>query len=288
MPMTGYAERFWASADGLRLFARDYPGADGEARLPIICLHGLTRNSRDFEDVAPAIAASGRRVLALDMRGRGRSDRDSNPANYHVGTYAADVAGLMDRLGIARASFLGTSMGGLITMTLALTQPARVAAAILNDIGPELHPDGIARIASYVGKPARIATWADAAGYARATNGAAFPHYGDADWMAFARRTLREGANGQPMLDYDPAIASAVAPGAIPDLWPLFTAFAAGRPIALIRGGISDLITADIADRMQAAAPHLEVTQVPGVGHAPMLTEPEAKAAIDRFLAGAP
>jgi pimeloyl-ACP methyl ester carboxylesterase len=282
--MTGYSERFWTSSDGLRLFARDYAGADGEARLPVICLHGLTRNSRDFEEVAPAIATTGRRVLALDVRGRGRSDRDAVAANYHVGTYAADVAAMMDRLGIASASFLGTSMGGLITMTLALMAPAKVAAAILNDVGPELHPDGIARIAGYVGKPASIATWQDAAAYARATNGAAFPHYRDEDWQAFARRTLREGADGQPMLDYDPAIASAVAPGAIPDLWPLFTAFAAGRPLALIRGEISDLITGDIAQRMRAAAPQLEVTQVPGVGHAPMLTEPEAQAAIGRFL----
>jgi pimeloyl-ACP methyl ester carboxylesterase len=286
--MTGYSERFWTASDGLRLFARDYAGAVGEARLPVICLHGLTRNSRDFEDVAPAIAATGRRVLALDVRGRGRSDRDPVAANYHVGTYAADVAALMDALGNARALFVGTSMGGLITMTLALMAPARVAAAILNDIGPELHPDGIARIASYVGKPAQIATWDEAAAYAHATNGAAFPHYRDEDWLAFARRTLREGADGRPMLDYDPAIASAVAPGALPDLWPLFTSFAAGRPLALIRGRISDLITAEIANRMQAAAPQLEVTEVPGVGHAPMLTEPEAQAAIGRFIDAAP
>ena len=286
--MTGHSERYWSSPDGLRLFARDYAGAGGEARLPVICLHGLTRNSRDFEDVAPGIAATGRRVLALDVRGRGRSDRDPIAANYHVGTYAADVAALMDQLGIARAVFLGTSMGGLITMTLALTAPARVAAAILNDIGAELHPNGIARIASYVGKPVEIATWADAAAYARATNGAAFPHYRDEDWRAFARRTLREGEDGQPVLDYDPAVASAVAPGAIPDLWPLFTAFASGRPLALIRGEISDLITADIAQRMQAVAPQLEVTQVPGVGHAPMLTEPEAQAALGRFFDAVP
>jgi pimeloyl-ACP methyl ester carboxylesterase len=286
--MSGYSERFWTSSDGLRLFARDYAGADGEARLPVVCLHGLTRNSRDFEDVAPAIAALGRRVLSLDMRGRGQSDRDPNGANYHLGTYAADVAALMDALGIACAVFVGTSMGGLITMTLATIAPARVAAALLNDVGPELHPAGIARIASYVGKRAQIGSWPDAAAYARSINEAAFPDHPEEFWDRFARRTFREDENGRPALDYDPAIASAVAPGALPDLWPLFTAFAAGRPLALVRGGISDLITADIAERMKAAAPHLAVTEVPGIGHAPMLSEPEAGTAISRFLAAVP
>jgi pimeloyl-ACP methyl ester carboxylesterase len=281
-------ERYWTSSDGLRLFARDYAGADGEARLPVICLHGLTRNSKDFEDVAPAIAAQGRRVLSLDVRGRGKSDRDPQPANYHLGTYAADVAALMDALGITRGVFVGTSMGGLITMTLAMTAPGRVAAALLNDIGPELHPAGIARIASYVGRAADVRNWGDAAAYARSINEAAFPDHADAFWMNFARRIFREGENGDPVLDYDPAVASAVAPGALPDLWPLFTAFAASRPLSLVRGGISDLITSDIADRMKAAAPHLDVTEVPGIGHAPMLTEPEAEAAIRRFLDAVP
>jgi pimeloyl-ACP methyl ester carboxylesterase len=286
--MGGYSELHWNSSDGLRLFARDYASGDGEARLPVVCLHGLTRNSRDFEDVAPAIAARGRRVLALDMRGRGRSDRDPNGANYHIGTYATDVVALLDALGVARAVFVGTSMGGLITMTLAMIAPARVAAALLNDVGPELHPSGISRIASYVGKSAAIESWDDAAAYARRTNGAAFPHYQDDDWDRFARRTFREDEQGRPALDYDPAIASAVAPGALPDLWPLFTAFAAGRPLALVRGGISDLITADIAERMKGVAPHLDVTEVSGIGHAPMLTEPAARAAFDRFLEAAP
>ena len=286
--MTGYSDRFWTSSDGLRLYARDYAGADGEAKLPVICIHGLTRNSKDFEEVAPPIAATGRRVLVLDVRGRGRSDRDSNGANYQIPTYATDVVALMDALGIARAAFIGTSMGGLITMTVAALAPARVAAGLLNDVGPELAPEGIVRIASYVGKPAKIDTWADAAAYAKATNGAAFPDRPDSFWDAFSRRILREDEHGKPARDYDPAIASAVAPGPMPDLWPLFAAFAADRPIALVRGAISDLITADIAARMKAAASQLDVTEVPGIGHAPMLDEPEAAEAIRRFLDGAP
>lgn len=287
MQVGGFSDRWWTSADGLRLYARDYAGADGEARLPVICIHGLTRNSKDFEDVAPVIAAAGRRVLVLDVRGRGRSDRGPVAANYHPGTYAADVIALMDALGIARAAFVGTSMGGLITMTLALMAPGRVAAGLLNDVGPELDPAGIARIAGYAGKAAAIGNWDEAADYAERTNGAAFPNRSREFWDAFARRLLRD-VDGKPALDYDPAIASAVAPGAIPDMWPLFAAFSAGRPISLVRGEISDLITADIAARMQAAAPHLDVAAVPDVGHAPMLDEPEAKAAIERFLAAAP
>lgn len=285
--MNGFSDRWWTSSDGLRLYARDYAGADGDARLPVFCIHGLTRNSKDFEDVAPAIAAAGRRVLVLDVRGRGRSDRDPVPTNYHPGTYAADVIALMDALGIARAAFVGTSMGGLITMTLALIAPDRVAAGLLNDAGPELDPAGITRIAGYAGKAAAIANWDEAAAYAERTNGAAFPDRPRAFWDGFARRLLRD-EGGKPALDYDPAIASAVAPGAIPDMWPLFATFSAGRTISLVRGGISDLITADIATRMQAAAPHLDVTAVPNVGHAPMLDEPEAAAAIARFLAAAP
>lgn len=285
--MNGFSDRWWMSSDGLRLYARDYPGAAGDARLPVICIHGLTRNSKDFADVAPGIAAGGRRVLVLDVRGRGRSDRDPMPANYHPGTYAADVLALLDALGIARAAFVGTSMGGLITMTLALIAPDRVAAGLLNDVGPELDPAGIARIAGYVGKTASFETWDEAAAYAERTNGAAFPGRSREFWDDFARRLLRDDG-GRPALDYDPAIAAAVAPGAIPDMWPLFAAFSAGRPIALVRGAISDLVTAGIAAKMQAAAPHLNVTEVPDVGHAPMLDEPESAAATARFLAAAP
>lgn len=285
--MTSFSDRWWTSSDGLRLYARDYAGEEGDARLPVICIHGLTRNSRDFEDVAPSIAATGRRVLVVDVRGRGRSERDPVAGNYHVGTYAADVTALMDQLGIARAVFVGTSMGGLITMTLSMLAPVRVAAGLLNDVGPELDPAGLARIAGYAGKATEIEDWDAAATYAEGTNGAAFPGRPRSFWHAFARRLLRD-EGGKPALDYDPAIAAAVAPGAIPDMWPLFAAFSAGRPIALVRGEISDLITADIAAKMQAMAPHLTVTTIPDVGHAPMLDEPEAAVAVQAFLAAAP
>lgn len=288
----GYAQRTWSSSDGLDLWARDYGGADGPARLPVICLHGLTRNSRDFEDVAPAIAATGRRVLALDVRGRGRSAYDPNPINYNPAVYAGDVASLMAEAGVARAIFLGTSMGGLITMTLATLRPDLIAGAILNDIGPEIATEGLTRIGSYVGSGEPAASWAEAAERTRAINGSAQPHLTEADWDRFARRTWREVEPGKLMLDYDPAIAQAFAAAPAgtpsPDLWPLFMALAINRPMLLVRGGASDLLAEGTAARMQALAPQMRRVDIEGVGHAPTLDEPAARQAITDFLADAP
>jgi pimeloyl-ACP methyl ester carboxylesterase len=289
--MTAFAEREWVSRDGLRLYARDYAGGSGGCRLPVICLHGLTRNSKDFEDVAPQIAAGGRRVLVPDVRGRGRSQADPHPHNYLPKVYARDMLDLMDGLGIARAVFVGTSMGGLITMALAAIRSRAVAAAVLNDVGPEVGRAGIERILSYAGQAARIENWEDAADYVRRINTVAFPHNSDSDWAMFARRTFRE-EEGRPVLDYDPAIAVPLAnrPVRTRSLLAalLFRRLARRRPTLLVRGERSDLTTAEIARRMKRAAPSLQVTAVPGIGHAPMLTEPEAIAAIDEFLGRVP
>ena len=285
-----YAERRWTSPDGLSLFARDYAPADGPARLPVIAIHGLTRNSADFEVIAALIAQSGRRVLAVDVRGRGQSDRAPDPMTYTPDVYAKDVVALMEQSGIEKAVFLGTSMGGLITMALTAIKPKAIAAAILNDVGPELAPEGLARIAAYAGQPLVIETWADAAAYARRINETALPHYTDADWAAFARRTFREGAEGAPVLDYDPDISAPIkAAGAkalIPNLWPYFRALARKKPTLLLRGATSDLLSPAIVAKMRKAAPAMAYAEVPGVGHAPMLDEPEARAAIFEFLAG--
>jgi pimeloyl-ACP methyl ester carboxylesterase len=289
--MTGFAEREWTSRDGLKLHARDYAGGSSGCRLPVICLHGLTRNSKDFDEVAPRVAANGRRVLALDMRGRGRSAWDPNPDNYQPRVYARDVLDLMDKLGIARAVFVGTSMGGLITIAVAAIRSRAVAAAILNDVGPEVGQAGIERILSYAGQPATIETWDDAVDYVRRTNAVAFPDHSAADWQAFARRTFRDD-NGRPALDYDPAIAIPLAKGQVKTrsllATYLFRRLARRRPTMLVRGELSDLTTAEIAGRMKRSAPRLKVVAIPGVGHAPMLTEPEAISAIDEFLRAVP
>ena len=289
---TLYSERRWTSSDGLSLFARDYPGADGPAKLPVIAIHGLTRNSADFDAIAPLIARGGRRVLALDVRGRGQSDRATDPMTYQPPVYAKDVLGLLEAAGIERAVFLGTSMGGLITMAITALKSRVVAAAILNDIGPQVSPEGLARIATYSGQPVDTPTWAAAAAYVKRINEIALPHYTDADWDAFARRTFRDGTEGSPVLDYDPDIAvpirAAGAKALAPNLWPYFRKLARKRPTLLIRGGTSDLLGADIAAKMQKAAPEMRYAEIPDIGHAPMLDEPESKAAIFEFLRDVP
>lgn len=285
-----FEERRWTSDDGLTLYARDYRASGAGGRLPVICLHGLTRNSKDFENIAPRIAASGRRVIVPDVRGRGQSGRDPKPANYHPKIYARDVLALMDLLGIPTAVFLGTSMGGIITMTLAAIRSKAVAAAILNDVGPAVAPEGIARILGYTGKAPAVTDWDDAIAYVRGTSSAALPHYGADDWRRFAERTFRDEGAG-PKLDYDPAIAGPLKP---PSrlvtfmAWLLFRKLARNRPTLLIRGETSDIVSRDIADRMKRQAPGLELAEVPGVGHAPTLDEPAAVDAICNFLRTVP
>lgn len=287
-----YAERFWTTPDGLRLFARDYPGGDGPARLPIVCLHGLTRNSADFADVAPLLAQQGRRVIVPDMRGRGRSDYDPKPMNYVPATYASDVAGLLKALGVAHAVFIGTSMGGIVAVAVAAKRRELVAAAVLNDVGPQASPEGLARIAGYAGQPVEIATWKEADTYVRRVMGAALPNLDENGWAMLARRTFREDASGRPVLDYDPAISVPIKAGrlTLPSAvaWMLFTRFAKGRPTLLLRGAISDLLSRETALKMQAKAPSLQVEEIDGVGHAPLLTESQARNAIGDFLARVP
>ncbi len=287
-----FAERRWSSSDGLSLYARDYAAAAGPAKLPVIAIHGLTRNSADFEAIAPLIAQSGRRVLALDIRGRGQSDRAPDPMTYQPVTYAQDVLGLMRDLGVERAVFLGTSMGGLITMAMAAIRSKVVAAAIINDVGPEVAKEGLTRIAAYAGQPVEIGSWAEAAAHVRKLNEIALPHYTDADWDVFARRTFRIGTEGTPVPDYDPDIMAPIrAAGAkalVPNLWPFFTRLAKGRPVLLVRGETSDLLSPAIAAKMRKRAPKMDFVEVPGIGHAPMLDEPEAKAAIFPFLSELP
>ncbi|HEX5776269.1 MAG TPA: alpha/beta hydrolase, partial [Caulobacteraceae bacterium] len=182
---------------------------------------------------------------------------------------------------------------GLIAMVLASFAPQTIAAAVLNDVGPELSPVGIARISGYVGQGKPVETWADAAAYIKSVNASAFPDAPDEDWDRFARRTFRE-EDGRPVLDYDPDIALAfksdpdAPPVAPPDMWPLFRALTTGRPVLLVRGGLSDLIDEAIAAKMRDAAPEMAYAEVPRVGHAPMLTEPAAWEAIQTFLARVP
>lgn len=286
----GFEERIIATIDGLALYARDYPPLLPETGLPVICLHGLTRNSRDFEVVAPRIAALGRRVIAPDMRGRGQSANDPDPAHYVPAVYAQDVLKLLDALEIPRAVFVGTSMGGLITMVLATIAPDRIAASVLNDVGPKLSTAGLGRIASYVGRSQPVASWEEAAEAVRSINGSAYPERADDDpfWRAFARRTFRQRDDGQLETDYDPHIALAFADfdedATPPDLTPLFQALSA-KPVLSIRGGLSDILTVDSVGHMKSVNPNLETATIENIGHAPALDEPDAWDALLDFLA---
>ena len=289
--MSGFVERTYRGAGGLALYARDYAGAAGAARCPVLCIHGLTRNSGDFEDVAPWIAEKGRRVLVVDVRGRGRSDRDTDPKRYHPAVYAADMLQLLDDAGIARAVFIGTSMGGIITMAVAAKRLRAIAAAVLNDVGPVISMVGLERIKGYVGKGRPVVSWDDAAAYIKSINEPAFPHNSMEEWHRWARRTFRE-VNGKIELNYDPLIAASIQSAKLRPTSMmaklLYRRLARNRPTLLIRGGASDLVGPAEAAYMRQAAPNLRYAEVPGVGHAPMLTEPEARAALAAFLAEVP
>lgn len=286
----GFEERVIATVDGLALYARDYAPLLPVTGLPVLCLHGLTRNSRDFEIVAPRIAALGRRVIVPDMRGRGKSANDPDPAHYVPAVYAQDVLKLLDVLEIPQAVFIGTSMGGLITMVMVTIAPDRIAASALNDVGPKLSSAGLSRIASYVGRVQPIASWEEAAEAIRAINGSAYPERLDDDafWAAFARRTFHAREDGRLELDYDPHIALAFADfdedAPAPDLAPFFQALAQ-KPMLCVHGAISDILTTEGVEHMRGLNPELITAEVPNIGHAPMLDEPEAWDALLDFLA---
>lgn len=284
--MSAYVDRYLGVADGLKLHYRDYSGSP--EKTPILCLHGLTRNSRDFAEFAE-LRSPDRRVIALDFRGRGLSDYDPEPQRYVPLTYAGDVLALLDDLGIEQAIFVGTSLGGLVTMAVGVVAPQRIAGTILNDVGPDLSMEGLDRIRTYLGKDVRFSNWDEAARAIAANNHYLPVSHGPSEWVKMAKRVCREDG-GEILFDYDMAIAAPFeTEGEAPDidLWPLF-AILAQKPLLVVRGERSDLVSAAALEKMHAAAPLMQSVTVPGVGHAPMLDEPEAVAAIDAFLVSLP
>jgi pimeloyl-ACP methyl ester carboxylesterase len=283
-PARAWTERSWQSDDGLTLCFRDYPGPTD--RPPVIPLHGLTRNGRDSVDLAEHLAGSWR-VIVPEMRGRGRSAYATDTASYTPLQYVADLKRLLDQENIARFVAIGTSLGGLMTMLLALDQPDRIAAAVLVDVGPQIEPEGLARIREYVGQGGSFPTWMHAARTLQELHRSAHPDYGLEDWLAMAKRLMALGANGRIAYDYDMGIAEPfqTAEGAVPvDMWPAFEALA-GRPLLLVRGELSTILSEATAQEMRRRVPELEVVTVPRTGHAPTLSEPEALAAVERLLA---
>jgi pimeloyl-ACP methyl ester carboxylesterase len=278
--MQAFRERRMAAQDGLVLYARDY-GEGAAARTPLLCLSGLTRNSTDFARLA-ARESQRRRVLCPDYRGRGRSQYDRDWRHYEPRVYLDDIAHLLAATGIGRVVVLGTSLGGLLAMGLAVMKPVAVAGVILNDVGPEVEAAGLDAILDYIARDRPLPNWASAMRLLRHT----LPQLGlesDADWLAFARATYREGADGKLHFDWDIRLARALKRGPAPDLWPLFRAL--GRvPALALRGERSDILSARCFERMGEEKPDLVRVTVPGVGHAPSLHEKEAREAIDDFL----
>ncbi len=281
-----YQDKNWTSADGLSLYYRDYAGPDGYGGPPVICMHGLTRNSRDFAELAEHIAQT-RRVMVLEMRGRGQSDYAPDSSTYNPVQYVADVELLLAEQGIERFISIGTSMGGLMTMMLASAKPGRLAAVVMNDIGPQVEPAGIDRIGGYVGHGRSYPTWLHAARSISSVHGEVFPDYDLDKWIEMAKRTMVVSQNGRISYDYDMAIAEPFKEpgGAAPaDLWPAFDALS-GVPMVLLRGELSDLLSPETVAKMGKSNPAMTTVTVPRVGHAPMLSEPEAREAIDALLA---
>jgi pimeloyl-ACP methyl ester carboxylesterase len=282
-----YEDRYWTSSDGLTLHYRHYAGPEGGTALPVLCMHGLTRNARDFAGLAEELAAT-RRVIVPEMRGRGMSDYAKVSDTYTPVTYVADVEKLLAEQGITRFIAVGTSMGGLMTMLLAHAQPGRMAAVVMNDIGPEVDAGGLSRISGYVGQGRSYPTWVHAARGLAEAHGSAFPDFDLDQWLEMAKRTMVVTQNGRISFDYDMAIAEPFAkPGnaAPPNLWLAFEALR-DVPMLLVRGALSDLLSADTVKQMGARNPAMKSITVPRVGHAPTLDEPEVRAAIRALLDG--
>lgn len=282
-----FRDVFCQSADGLKLHAKVI-GPDNSAALPVFCVPGLTRTTDDFNEIAIALATNPgtpRKVVAIDLRGRGLSDYDPDPAKYSVPVELGDVLTMATSLGVSRTIMLGTSRGGLISMALAAAQPQLLAGVILNDIGPELDIRGLMKIKGYLASPPPVTTWDEGARGMRDLFGGVFPSLTDADWMAWARRAFREKAGGGLERTYDLNIARTLdgldPASPLPQVWELFDALA-GIPLMLIHGELSDLLSPQGVQDMITRRPDIDLVKVADQGHAPLLAD---KPTMDRIIA---
>ena len=284
-PALPWCERAFRSQDGLSLFYRD-TGERAHLAPALLCLSGLTRNSRDFEALSLRVSEGGRRVVSLDYRGRGRSEYDPDWKRYNPRTYVDDVRHLIAAAQLHRVIVVGTSLGGLLAMAMGAAMPTVLAGVVLNDVGPDIDQDGLGPIYAYLGEAGPVPDWPAAAQRLRTH----FGHWHDTDevgWLDLARASYRETPEGQVVPDWDLNLARAVlaARDAAPvDLWPLYRSLRQ-VPVLVVRGATSTILRADTVSRMIDGMPHATAVTVPDVGHAPTLSEPAAAAAIDAFLA---
>ncbi len=271
--------------DGLRLYARHYP-APGSSRKPVLCLAGLTRNSRDFHDLASYLSQGprARPVYTLDYRGRGKSDWDRNWKNYAVPVEALDVIDFLTFANLKGVAVIGTSRGGLVAMLMAAAQPSTISLVVLNDIGPVIERDGLMRIASYVGRVPLPRDWTEATNIARDVNKRSFPEIDDRIWEEVARQWFNE-KRGKPAPGYDPLLRNAISvlDGPVPELWPQFDALTR-VPVLVVRGENSDILSAQTVARMGERHAALEQFTVPKQGHAPLLKDRATQEAIAMFI----
>jgi pimeloyl-ACP methyl ester carboxylesterase len=286
--MQNWTDIFFTSRDGLRLYARHYP-APGSALRPLVCLPGLTRNSRDFHDLAAALCGEhpgARDVYALDYRGRGRSQHDPNWRNYSVLVEVNDVLDFMTLKGLARAGIVGTSRGGLLTMVMAVLRPGALGPVVLNDIGPAIEREGLARIVAYVGRVPLPATWKQATELVMEMNRRQFTAVLPEQWEEFARAVFNDD-NGLPAPGYDPKLSRSISLDApIPELWAQFAALS-HVPVLALRGENSDILSVATLAEMRARHPRLEAVTVRGQGHAPLLKDQATIGLVAEFLARA-
>lgn len=284
-PPRTWQSRYYSAQDGLRLHFREY-GARDAAGVPVVCLPGLTRNSRDFHDLASWLSPA-RRVICPEYRGRGRSAHDPEWRNYDPVVYLRDLRHLLAVARLHQAVFIGTSLGGLLTMGMAVLSPTAVVGAVLNDVGPDLATRGLSRIVDYVGRDHPVANWDDAvAALRRLMPGLA--RQPDSVMMELARGTYREGDDGLLHVDWDIAIAKPLRTAGEPDrdLWPIYRALA-GRPVLALRGALSDILKPETFEKMAVELPGLGRITVPEVGHTPTLGEPAVRASIAELLEAA-
>ena len=280
--MAPFRERRFAAQDGLSLYYRDY-GDPLSPRLPLVCLTGLTRNSADFADLADR-HASERRILCLDYRGRGRSAYDSDWRNYDPRIYVSDIAHLLAANDVHRAVVVGTSLGGVLAMALAVLKPTALAAVVLNDIGPDVVPGGLLRIMGYIGTDQPQPDWPSAVRYIRQLL-PTLSIRSDEGWLKMTQGTYRQGADGLLHFDWDVKLAKPLLAqsNSVPDLWPFFGALRR-IPTLVLRGAISDVLSPETFERMALVKPDIERVTVANSGHVPTLNEPEAATAIDAFI----
>lgn len=281
-----FVSHFVTAQDGLKLHVREY-GPRVTARLPVVCLPGLSRSSADFHVLARELARDQeRRVLGLDYRGRGRSDHDLNPANYNPAVEAGDVIAVLTALGIEAAVFVATSRGGILTMLLAALRPAIIAGAVLNDIGPVIEPAGLLRIKGYVGKLPKVDSLEQAADTLQLLFGVQFPTLTQKHWLAEARRSFQQ-VNGRLQPTYDTALArtlEGVPPdGVLPPMWNQFDALA-GVPLMVIRGANSDILSAETVQAMRLRRIEMQIMDVPNQGHPPSLEDAATIGSIAAFV----